>query len=271
MVMSIIQLSELRRKCFLRIPKGFLYSFFLFNQKGLMCWSDGNTFASFLLIRETLRQKVTLLSFGLSPSSLSSPLSPVVLTGPWKYKQGEEIKLLCAYVTPTKKSKTEWERKQCFILQHLVQSAPWGWMPTGGRVPVVTESGGCKAALFFYGIKNACGWSALWITHRAVSYRSIQPLNTCLLSVADYWLTGVIITKYPVSKMNAVILFNRTEETHNSGFYGCVHVKLLGNNLCKSGTGYLVILHCESFIWVSNVYQSDTVTVNSKKENVIVV
>lgn len=74
---------------------------------------------------------------------------------------------------PRQESKTERERKQCFILQHLVQSAPWGWTPLGGSAPVVRESGGCKRALFFYSIKNACGWSALWIACRATSNISV--------------------------------------------------------------------------------------------------
>lgn len=74
---------------------------------------------------------------------------------------------------PWQKSKTERKRKQCFFLQHLVQSAPWGWTPTGGLVPVVKESGGWEPALFLYSIKYACRWSALWITCRALSNKSI--------------------------------------------------------------------------------------------------
>lgn len=91
--------------------------------------------------RETLLQKdLTILA--LSMSSLPLCLSPIDLTGIFRIRAGG--KLFCSYWL---QEENEGGRKQCFILQHLVQSAPWGWTPIGGCAPAVKESGGCKLAL----------------------------------------------------------------------------------------------------------------------------
>lgn len=127
--------------------------------------------ASFLLIHltrtGTLRQKwpylpqLIFIFIVLAPVTYWSPRSFKITAGGRKWSS-------FVLTWPRQKSKTERERKQSFILQHLVQSAPRGWTPTGGSTPVVKESGGWKLTLFFYSIKNACGWSA-WITCRATS------------------------------------------------------------------------------------------------------
>lgn len=99
-----------------------------------------------------------------------------------KHTGGQTIKnLLClndaGWEERQRKQKKGKEKKKkglSLILQHLVQSAPWSCSPMGGSAPAVKESGGCEPALFFYSIKNACGWSALWITCRATPDKSIH-------------------------------------------------------------------------------------------------
>lgn len=97
-----------------------------------------------------------LISSDLYNNSWVRKSSPLVLSWPWQ-----------------KKRSTKKKRKQHFILQHLVQSAPWGWTPMGALAPVVKESGGFKPAPFFHSIKNAWEWSALWITCSATSNKFI--------------------------------------------------------------------------------------------------
>lgn len=97
------------------------------------------------------------------------------------------IRKLSSFILTRWGRKTKRERKECFILQHLVQSAPWGWIPMGGLPPVEKESGGFEPALFFYSMKNVWELSALWMligihptdlyslycTHVAVQHPSI--------------------------------------------------------------------------------------------------
>lgn len=154
-------------------------------RKLLMCLSDTTVFkvnentlvlskaSCFLVIhlthiQGTLCQKWPNLPQLIFTFTVLAPRHLLISLALQNYSR-ERIKALLCLHDPHDKGKTERERKQCFILQHLVQSAPWGWTLMGGLTPVVKESGGCEPALFFYSIKNACGWSALWITRRATS------------------------------------------------------------------------------------------------------
>lgn len=89
--------------------------------------------------RDTLLQK-DLAILALSVSSL--PLGHLLILPVFQNKS--RAKLVCSDLL---QEENEGVRKQRFILQHLVQSNPWGWTPIGGCAPAGKERGGCKLTL----------------------------------------------------------------------------------------------------------------------------